>query len=205
MSTELNLKDLEKKAFRSFYQDGIWDIYFGACMLVLYLTSFMGGIESKPIKYGLTLLMFTSASAFLIFGKKFITAPRLGRVKFGAERTKRSWILIGVNLISLIVLAGGITFLSRQDGGDVLIEKSHLWSSIGLGVWIAFITSVMAYFLDFDRLYIYAVFYGGTFTAVLLLDNPIVFLVTSLLILVPGFFIFSRFLAQTGVPDQGGE
>jgi hypothetical protein len=27
MSTELNLKELERKAFRSFYQDGIWDIY----------------------------------------------------------------------------------------------------------------------------------------------------------------------------------
>jgi hypothetical protein len=205
MSTELNLKELERKAFRSFYQDGIWDIYFGICMLVLYLTSFMGGLESKQVKYGLTLLLFVAASAFLIFGKKFITTPRLGRVKFGAKRTKRSWILVGVNLISLIVLAGAITFFSRQDGGEALIEKSHLWTSIGLGVWIAFITSIMAYFLDFDRLYVYAVFYGGTFTAVLLLDNPIVFLITSLIILIPGLFIFFRFLSQTALPDQGGE
>lgn len=205
MSTEINLKDLERKAFRSFYQDGIWDIYFGICMLVLYLTSFMGGIESKPIKYSLTMLMFIAASAFLIFGKKLITVPRLGRVKFGANRTKRSWIIIGVNLVSLIVLAGGITWFSRQDGGVVVIENNHLWTSIGMGAWITFITSIMAYFLDFDRLYVYAVFYGGTFTAVLLLDNPVVFLITSLLILVPGLFIFTRFLSETGVPDQGGE
>lgn len=205
MNTELNLKELERKAFRSFYQDGIWDIYFGACMLVLYLTSFMGGIESKPIKYSLTMGLFVAASAFLIFGKKYITVPRLGRVKFGGERTKKHWILIGVNLISLFVLAGGITLFTRQDGGIAAIEKSHLWTSIGMGVWIAFITSIMAYFLDFDRLYVYAVFYGGTFTAVLLLDNPIVFLITSLLILVPGIFIFARFLSKTGVPDQGGE
>ena len=205
MGTELNLKELERKAFRSFYQDGIWDIYFGACMLVLYLTSFMGGIESKPVKYGLTLLMFVAASAFLTLGKKFITTPRLGRVKFGPERTKKSWILIGVNLFSLIVLVAAITFFSRKDGGAAMIERSHLLTSIGLGVWIAFITGVMAFFLDFDRLYVYAVFYGGTFTAVLLLDNPIVFLITSLIILIPGLVIFFRFLSQTALPEHGGE
>lgn len=205
MSTELDLKELERKAFRSFYQDGIWDIYFGACMLVLYLTSFMGGIESKPVKYGLTLLMFVLASAFLTLGKKFITAPRLGRVKFGAKRTRNYWILVGVNLVSLIVLVAAITFFSRQDGGEALLEKSHLWTSIGLGVWIAFITGVMAFFLDFDRLYVYAVFYGGTFTAVLLLDNPIVFLITGLVIFIPGLFIFIRFLSQTALSNQGGE
>jgi hypothetical protein len=203
MSTELNLKELERKAFRSFYQDGIWDIYFGACMLVLFLTSFMDGIESKPVKYGLTLFLFALASAFLILGKKFITAPRLGRVKFGAERTKKGWVMVGINLISLIVLAGAIYFFNRQAG--IALELKELWVPIGLGVWITFITAIMAFFLDFDRLYVYAVLYGGTFTAVLLIDTPIIFLITSLIILVPGMIIFARFLGQTSLPYQGGE
>jgi hypothetical protein len=203
MSTELNLKELERKAFRSFYQDGIWDIYFGACMLVLYLTSFMGGIESKPVKYGLTLLMFAAASAFLTLGKKFITVPRLGRVKFGAERTKKSWIMVGVNLISLIVLAAGIYFVNRQAG--IGLEWEEMWMPIGLGVWITFITAIMAYFLDFNRLYVYAVLYGGTFAAVMLLDTPLLFLITSLVILIPGLVIFIRFLATTSSPELGGE
>jgi hypothetical protein len=203
MSTELNLKDLERKAFRSFYQDGIWDIYFGACMLVLYLTSFMGGIESKPVKYGLTLLLFALASAFLTLGKKFITAPRLGQVKFGAERTKKGWVMVGINLFSLIVLAGAIYFFNRQAGID--LELKELWVPIGMGVWITFITAIMAFFLDFDRLYVYAVMYGGTFTAVMLMDTPIIFLITSLIILIPGIIIFARFLSQTSLPDHGGE
>ena len=71
-----------------------------------------------------------------------------------------------------------------------------------MGVWIAFITSVMAYFLDFDRLYIYALIYGSTFAAVLLFDLPILFLVASLLILIPGAIIFTRFLVTTK-PVQG--
>ena len=27
MNTQLNLKELERKAFRSTYQDGLWDLY----------------------------------------------------------------------------------------------------------------------------------------------------------------------------------
>ena len=203
MSTELNLKELERKAFRSFYQDGIWDIYFGACMLVLYLTSFMGGIDSKPIKYGLTLLLFVLASAFLILGKKFITAPRLGRVKFGPTRTRKSWIMVGINLISLIVLAGAVYFFNRQ--AEIPLKLEELWVPIGMGVWITFITALMAYFLDFDRLYLYAVLYGGTYAAVLLIDTPILFLITSLIILIPGIVIFTRFLARTSLSEEGGE
>jgi hypothetical protein len=203
MSTELNLKDLERKAFRSFYQDGIWDIYFGFCMLVLYLTSFMDVIDSKPVKYGLTMLLFVFASAFLILGKKFITVPRLGQVKFGPKRTKRGWIMVGINLISLIVLAGGIYSFNQQNG--LGLEWEEMWVPIGMGVWITFITALMAYFLDFDRLYVYAVLYGGTFTTVLLLDTPIMFLITSLIILIPGLVIFFRFLSETSLPEQGGE
>ena len=29
MSTSINLKEIERKAFRTTYQDGLWDMYFG--------------------------------------------------------------------------------------------------------------------------------------------------------------------------------
>ena len=29
VSAQINLKEIERKAFRSTYQDGLWDIYFG--------------------------------------------------------------------------------------------------------------------------------------------------------------------------------
>ena len=35
MSTHLNLKEIERKAFRSTYEDGLWDIYFGLIVICM--------------------------------------------------------------------------------------------------------------------------------------------------------------------------
>ena len=201
MNAPLNLKDLERKAFRSFYQDGIWDIFFGLMMFAMYTFTLFDNLENKALRILGMLFLEIFAMFFLIYGKKLITAPRLGEVKFGRQRTKKLGKIILVNLFSLIVLAA-FAFLKNSQPELFNIENSELYSSVGMGVWIAFITSVMAYFLDFDRLYIYALIYGSTFSAVLLLDLQILFLVASLLILIPGGVLFTRFLMTTK-PIQG--
>ncbi|HSG25759.1 MAG TPA: hypothetical protein VLA32_06540 [Anaerolineales bacterium] len=201
MNAPLNLKELERKAFRSFYQDGIWDIFFGLMMFAMYTFTVFNTLENKALRILGMLFLEIFAVFFLIYGKKLITAPRLGEVKFSTQRTKNLGKIILVNLISLIVLAA-FAILKTSQPDLFNIENSELYSSVGMGVWIAFITSVMAYFLDFDRLYIYALIYGSTFAAVLLLDLPVLFLAASLLILVPGGILFTRFLMTTK-PIQG--
>ena len=196
MNSPLNLKELERKAFRSFYQDGIWDIFFGLMMFAMYAFTFFNQFENKALRVLVLLLLELSAVFFLIYGKKLITAPRLGNVNFSKERTKRLGKIILVNAVSLIFLA---TIAHLRNSNPELFSgaSSDTISSVGMGVWIAFITSVMAYFLDFDRLYIYALVYGSAFAMVLLFDLPILFLVASLLILIPGAIIFTRFLLTT--------
>ena len=201
MNAPLNLKELERKAFRSFYQDGIWDIFFGLMMFAMYTFTVFNNLENKALRILGMLFLEIFAVFFLIYGKKLITAPRLGEVKFSTQRTKNLGKIILVNLFSLIVLAA-FAFLKNSQPDLFNIENSELYSSVGMGVWIAFITSVMAYFLDFDRLYIYALIYGSTFSAVLLLDLPVLFLAASLLILIPGGILFTRFLMTTK-PIQG--
>jgi len=201
MNAPLNLKELERKAFRSFYQDGIWDIFFGLMMFAMYTFTLFDSLENKALRILGMLFLEIFAVFFLIYGKKLITAPRLGEVKFSTQRTKNLGKIILVNLISLIVLAA-FAILKTSQPDLFNIENSELYSSVGMGVWIAFITSVMAYFLDFDRLYIYALIYGSTFAAVLLLDLPVLFLAASLLILIPGGILFTRFLLTTK-PIQG--
>ena len=201
MNAPLNLKELERKAFRSFYQDGIWDIFFGIMMFAMYTFTLFDNLENKALRILGMLFLEIFAVFFLIYGKKLITAPRLGEVKFGTQRTKNLGKIILVNLFSLIVLAA-FAFLKNSQPDLFNLENSELYSAVGMGVWIAFITSVMAYFLDFDRLYIYALIYGSTFSAVLLLDLPILFLAASLLMLIPGAIIFTRFMMTTK-PIQG--
>ena len=39
MSQEIDLKQIERKAFRSTYQDGLWDIYIG--LVVIFMALYM--------------------------------------------------------------------------------------------------------------------------------------------------------------------
>ncbi len=44
MNSVLNLKEIEKRAFRSTYQDGLWDIYYG---LVVISMGFLSIIRKR--------------------------------------------------------------------------------------------------------------------------------------------------------------
>jgi hypothetical protein len=48
MSQNLDLKAIERKAFRSVHEDGLWDIYIGGLLLVmsLFLPSLKAGRAS---------------------------------------------------------------------------------------------------------------------------------------------------------------
>lgn len=200
MNTPLNLKELEKKAFRSFYQDGIWDIFFGLIMLAMYSSSLFNESGNSGLKTLSLIIPEILAVMFLFFGKKYISAPRLGNVEFGKARKRNMVYIFGINLFTLL-LALGLFFGFKWLNLDA--SQTELIAPIGLGFWIAFMTSLMAFFLDFDRLYIYGLIYGATFTAVLLLDLPILFLIAALLILLPGLIIFSRFLLTTKPVEEG--
>ena len=200
MNSPLNLKELEQKAFRSFYQDGIWDIFFGIMMLAMYVPTLFDNMDNKGIRTMSLILLELFGIFFLIFGKKYITVPRLGNVEFGKARKRNLVFVFGINLFTLL-LALGLFFGFKWLNLDA--SQTELIAPIGLGFWIAFMTSLMAFFLDFDRLYIYGLIYGATFTAVLLLDWPILFLIAALLILLPGLFFFTRFLMSTKPVEEG--
>ena len=182
MNAPIDLKEMERKAFRSFYQDGIWDLFFGLMMFAMYAFTLFDSIENKALRILGMLFIEIFAVFFLIYGKKMITAPRLGQVVFGKKRKRNMVYIFLTNLASVIFLVAWFACRSAHPS--------------------FFDESIMAYFLDFNRLYVYALIYGATFAAVLLLDWPILFLVASLLILVPGGVIFYQFLKSTE-PIQG--
>jgi hypothetical protein len=167
---QIDLSGLEKKAWRSAFQDGIWDIYFGLLFLGLGITPF-GESFGLPEELGtmIILLCWNSITVlFLILSKKFITIPRLGFVKFGTKRKKlkkRLLAFLSFNLILALIF--------------IFINISGIFESLNVGVFfepliigLLLITvplSVLAYFLEFHRLYIYAIIFGmGFFNSELL-------------------------------------
>lgn len=192
MNNPLDLKELENKAFRSFYQDGIWDIFFGLMLFAMWSFTLFDDLENKAVRMLVMLFIEIGAMFFLIYGKKQITVPRLGEVTFSKKRNRRLLYVFLANSVSVLFLAA---VLVMNVTGSSLLESDTV-SAVVLGIWIIFITSVMAYFLDFDRLYIYALILGGAFTAVLLTGIEIIFLIGALLILIPGVVILLRFLRE---------
>ncbi|MFX1453931.1 MAG: hypothetical protein ACFFDB_01015 [Promethearchaeota archaeon] len=209
MVEDLNLNELEKKAWKSTFQDGLWDIFFGLIFIGM-------GIYQIPRFYGLddtfTLIMILMSWNFslvllFIIGKKFVTMPRMGFVKYGKERVvKRVKLAI---FLGFMVLVNVIFLFLPSTGLDISLNAFTTMLIIGT-LFITFPLCVMAYFLQFERLYIIAIMGGlGLSIGELLrptvgspLHHIIIFSVIGGIITTWGIVIFIRFLKEYPSPKK---
>ena len=213
---QLNIKALEKKAFRSFFRDGIYDVFLGAILLNLGLPLILNEFgwfdyETATMPLLIPLIGNIGALAFFIFGKKYITAPRLGIVHFGKTR-KRKMTHVKL-LLAISVLIGVITFLLSvlkvlPIGGKTGIPAA----GVIFGIQCLIIFSLMAYFMDFTRLYLYAFLFAVSLpvtfwlkkNAGLTYPSLYVFSLTAVPMLVIGWILFVRFLRQYPHKERTG-
>ena len=206
MSEGDELKALERKAYRSIFDDGIWDLFMGLIILSIGLSTFIGTILNLPEGWDTIIpVLILNIIAFLIFylGKKFITIPRMGFVKFGPKRKvkqlKLKIFLLFMFIVNVILVFLPLTGLIRINQ----IQPLMLTLILGLGVF-TFPFCVVAYYLDFTRLYYYAFLAGiGLFLTELLypivgspLDNFLSFGITGGAIVVIGLYYFIRFIKK---------
>lgn len=161
MSQTISLKELERKAWRSTFQDGIWDIYLGLLLVAMGALSFMtnrGMPETMSMLIYIGLIIVTLI--ILWAGKKFITVPRMGRVKFGEKRKARlNWVRLFLVLSVVLGIVAWVATPILISGGISRITLTTfvpaLWA---LNCIILF--SMGAYFLDFSRLYLIGILYA---------------------------------------------
>ncbi|UCE20792.1 MAG: hypothetical protein JSV46_00720 [Candidatus Aminicenantes bacterium] len=205
---QLNMKALEKKAFRSFFKDGIYDVFLGLILfsfgLPMMLNEF-GWIDYEtmtwPLVFALTLNV--GALLFFVFGKKYITVPRLGFVRFGKGRKRKMRhvkLLLVISALIGLVIFFLVLFKVIPVGGETGVPPVGL--IFGFQALIVF--SLAAYFMDFTRLYLYAFLFGVSLPLTFWLkDNDVlaypslyVFSFTAGPMLVIGWILFFRFLRQ---------
>ena len=82
MSSQINLKQLERRAFKATFQDGLWDIFLGLLLLQMAFGPFLYRLGWSPIWILIVMTLFVSI-VLLTFSaaKKHIIAPRLGLVQ----------------------------------------------------------------------------------------------------------------------------
>jgi hypothetical protein len=201
--TAFNLTEVEKKAYRSTFQDGLWDIFLGSLLLVLSFSALLSNIgAAEKLQIGILIVLQVTLVLAFIIGKKHITIPRLGFVKFGPARKRRITKSRIVLLVS--VFTGFIVFLIASliiQGNQVDRPKLLLFAP---AAWVAnsiIVFSLLAYYLNFARLYIYGVLFAlpvpldvmiKQFTGLNL--SPIAFAVPGLTMLAVGTVLLVRFL-----------
>jgi hypothetical protein len=192
MSQPIDLKELERRAFRSTFQDGLWDIYLGLLFLAFGFGPIYEWLGFSETTQDLCHLVYVIVT-FMIFllGKRYITVPRLGWVKFGPARKRK---IIKTRLVLAVsVLLGLILWALFASGNPIGLPLVLVIFSAN----ILIVMGAMAYFLDFERLYIYAVAWALSLPVGELLDlkeETAVFWVTAGSVVVMGIVLFMRFL-----------
>jgi hypothetical protein len=204
METPLDLKEIERKAFRSTFQDGLWDIYMGLIVVSMSIIMYRPINGYSPVNIILFFLISTIAYGLFWAGKKYVTMPRMGQVHFGKVRKQKKrtlaiilsgFVLIQVGLVVLTSLGWAYPGTGARwiETLRIHVPSSFVVAIIGsLMVGISMI--VRAYFSDSSRGYYIALMMGLAVFLMIYLNQPVLPIVIGGLIILPGLVLFLRFL-----------
>lgn len=194
---DLNLKQLERAAWRSYHADGLWDVFIGLTLLSSWGSSLAGSHLVHLVLVAASLVVFA-------LGKRFVTVPRMGLVEFGAERKARNRKFAA--LLFFIALAGAALYIVAVTNIEVLgwrPERGPL-TTVGMSLVILVIFGGIAYWFDFPRMMLLGLAFAAAFAGSRLLDSRLTFLVTGALVLGWGLALLISFVKRYPLPTEAG-
>ena len=177
MSEQIDLRELERKAYLSYHEDGILDLMIGFNLI----NAALWVLAEMPWLTGSMIAIMTPLYLQI---KKSITVPRLGHVEFSESRkgkTKRTMFYMVV--FNLILFVGGLYgWLSIYGGGRPQV----------LGM---IISSLVAYMTDLKRFYSYGLINLVTFTVMSYLRIHLSYslVVLGVIMTLYGFYLLLNF------------
>ena len=194
MDDPLDLDRIEASAFRAYFEDGMWDVFFGLMFVV-------GGLRTILDDPRLTMLIVI-AVVVPNLGKYFITFPRLGHVSFG-ERRVRGQLYMMVVIVIAVMVSAIIVHLNQTTNAF----EGRLFGDLVFGAMVIVVTGVMGRFLEYPRL----VVHGIIFAVIMLVSGhhgndigAVAYLVGGGVSIVIGLVTLSRFLGRyPPIPMEG--
>jgi hypothetical protein len=195
MTKEPNLKEIERRTYMSYHQDGLLDIFAGVYILGFGLGIFMDIV----LDFGMGVIIFPGGLIALaipiwVAAKRRITMPRIGFVKFGpgSGTSKLMAIFIGLTVAGLGAFF--VFTLAAFQGGsrqwlDLIFQNGML--IIGLGSLA--VCTLFGYSMGLKRLYAYGLLalislvighFMGIFFAYILMALGATIMVTGVALLV---------------------
>ena len=193
MQPNINIKEVQRKVYMSYFQDGFWDILLG-----LFLLAWGIGIltDSAALTGGWFIVAYSAMWAL----KRRITYPRIGMARIPQERKLSAKLAIaGV----VVLFMGIIAFLLVSLGSTPQWLSSYFMFIFG--VILAIIVSSIAYWWKINRWYAYAALalVGVAFHQ--WLDAPLYlcFVVPGTIVILSGLVLLTCFLRK--YPKPAGE
>jgi hypothetical protein len=205
MAKKNSLREIEKKTYMSYHQDGLLDIFVGVYILLFGLGILLSAVAD--FTWFIIPAIFPALMVPIwISAKKRITISRIGYVKIGKKgANKLMAILIGLMVVGL----GTFTVFSFASTQGWVLTIRNLVVSNGLiiiGFGAAAISGLFAYTMGLKRLYTY-----GLLALVLCLAGSFItfpfeyiLLIIGLVVVINGFVLLMQFIRKYPLP-QGDE
>ena len=207
MSQPISLKDIERKAFRSVFDDGLWDIFIGCFFLIFvigpFLSPYLGDFWSTVI----FLPFWGAVYLIIVLVRKFVVFPRTGEMKIGPVRRVKimrfSLIMLVLNTLSVVL---GFVFAAE------VFTVPGQWISVVMGIIMLTFFTALGYFLDVHRLYVYGLIVGvspviGEWLWSRGLTShhglPLIFGAVSAVMILVGAAILVRLIRANPLPPEG--
>lgn len=150
METKTFLSSVESKAYRTFYTDGLMDIFFGLLLIgvgcnVLRLRM---GMDTSTL---ITLAVLLLIPAFIL-SRLYITRPRLGYVRFGEKRKRRKALALLIAVLTQMIFGFLLWMTFRNNSNDQLLQK--FFNPYTEFFFIVIVFSLIGYLIDYNRLYL---------------------------------------------------
>ncbi|EMR73884.1 hypothetical protein MCGE09_00459 [Thaumarchaeota archaeon SCGC AB-539-E09] len=189
----VDLKEIERRAYLTYHKDGILDIYLGIGIMTIASVFFYevfvgitGAIALLPILYAAS--------------KKQYTIPRLGYVKFSSNTKGRAR-----NSVTLAILLGTMSAVAGLFAFYSVISSGYTWIELLIANWKITIASILlvvfslfGYVSDLRRMYYYGLLSSIVFVSGIFLPLPRYMLILTVggIISLNGFVHLYRFTQE---------
>ena len=208
MTKTNSLREIEKKTYMSYHQDGLLDIFVGIYALLFAIGISLMTMSNFSTWFIIPAIFPAIMIPIWISAKKRITMPRIGYVNFGIRGVNKMMaIFIGLMVAGLGVFMVFGLGTSMGEGWaltlrDFFISNSMLIISIGALI----VSSLFAYTMGLKRLYgygllIFVLFFTGHFITI---PFEYILLTIGFVIVISGFVLLMQFIRKYPLP-QGDE
>lgn len=189
MEQNVNLEKIERKAYLSYHQDGLWDIFLGIFFLGMGILMFFNTIY---LMGGLVALLIVAIPI-----KKSFNSSRLGYVKFAPKRQtqeKMSRAKLTI-ILTFTAILGLVNFMAFSGNADWQIWIKNL-GIIPFGFVLSLVLGAVGLFFEIKRFILYAGLILAVFIAGHLTNTypPTYFILPGIVFLIVGLIMLIKFL-----------